>query len=65
VLVQMEVAEAVKWYRLAAAQGQVDVQCKLGLMYEWCWKTKGMVCWKTSPKQHNDSSWLQTKGMVC
>lgn len=28
-------AEAVKWFRLAAEQGHADAQCRLGRCYEW------------------------------
>ena len=32
--VPQDVAEAVKWYRLAADQGNADAQLALGMMYE-------------------------------
>ena len=31
--VPKDVAEAMRWYRLAAEQGNADAQCSLGLMY--------------------------------
>ena len=39
-------AEAVKWYRKAAEQGDADAQCQLGLMY-----ATDMVCLRTTQKQ--------------
>ena len=49
-------AEAVRWYKMAAVQGDARAQNNLGLMYNM-----GKVLYKTTLKQCVGINWLQRK----
>ena len=56
--VVQDYAEAVRWYKMAAVQGDARAQNNLGLMYNM-----GKVLCKTTLKQCVGINWLQHKEM--
>jgi TPR repeat protein len=56
--VRQDLVEAVKWYRLAAEQGNADAQLNLGGMYR-----EGKVVRQDHVEAVSGTGWQQSKGL--